>query len=167
MYTFNILKSPTLFWNTKKLHIFQILSRPTVQCTIISVSLSWACQSLPSLEQVISHTAHFLLLLHRDFKVLIDDRNRQQKTCAGSEKIFFRKKHKNLFKFFLRVWLRQGWEPGMSECFNVLNNFCFHVYGTMLKSDIESLKSQTFMLILGHVFRLCFHVYAQKSPIPS
>ena len=27
--------------------------------------------------------------------------------------------------------VRQGWEPGMSVCLNVLNNFCFHVYAQM------------------------------------
>ena len=30
----------------------------------------------------------------------------------------------------IRIFLKAklGWEPGMSECLNVLNNFCFRVY---------------------------------------
>ena len=52
----------------------------------------------------------------------------------------------------------KSWEPGMYECFNVLNNFCFHVYAQNLLSHFLTLTlshSQSFSL--SHSFNLSFN----------
>ena len=43
----------------------------------------------------------------------------------------------------------KSWEPGMYECLNVLNNFCFHVYA-------QNLLSHFLTLTLSHSFTLLF-----------
>ena len=67
----------------------------------------------------------------------------------------------------------KSWEPGMYECFNVLNNFCFHVYAQNLLSHFLTLTlsltpshSQTLSIshsiTLDMLNKFCFHLYAQK-----
>ena len=84
-----------------------------------------------------------------------------------------------------------SWEPGMYECLNVLNNFCFHVYAqtyshtfslslflTLTLSHSHSFSLSLFLfLTLSHSHTLsishsitldmlnkfCFHLFAQKS----
>ena len=49
----------------------------------------------------------------------------------------------------------KSWEPGMYECLNVLNNFCFHVYAQNLLSHFLTLShSRSFSL--SHSFNLSF-----------
>ena len=64
----------------------------------------------------------------------------------------------------------KSWEPGMYECLNVLNNFCFHVYAQNLLSHFLTLTlSHSHTLSISHSITLdmlnkfCFHLYAQKS----
>ena len=50
----------------------------------------------------------------------------------------------------------KSWEPGMYECLNVLNNFCFHVYAQNLLSHFLTLTlSHSFSL--SHSFNLSFN----------
>ena len=64
----------------------------------------------------------------------------------------------------------KSWEPGMYECLNVLNNFCFHVYAQNLLSHFLTLTlSHSHTLSISHSLtfdmlnNFCLHVYAQKS----
>ena len=52
----------------------------------------------------------------------------------------------------------KSWEPGMYECFNVLNNFCFHVYAQNLLSHFLTLTlSHSHSFSLSHSFNLSFN----------
>ena len=57
------------------------------------------------------------------------------------------------------VWTSDtSWEPGMYECLNVLNNFCFHVYAQNLLSHFLTLTlSHTHSFSLSHSFNLSFN----------
>ena len=58
----------------------------------------------------------------------------------------------------------KSWEPGMYECFDVLNNFCFHVYAQNLLSHFLTLTlSISHSITLDMLNNFCFHVYAQNS----
>ena len=66
----------------------------------------------------------------------------------------------------------KSWEPGMYECLNVLNNFCFHVYAQNLLLHFLTLTltlSHSHTLSISHSLTLdmlnkfCFHLYAQNS----
>ena len=52
----------------------------------------------------------------------------------------------------------KSWEPGMYECLNVLNNFCFHVYAQNLLSHFLTLTlSHSHSFSLSHSFNLSFN----------
>ena len=52
----------------------------------------------------------------------------------------------------------KSWEPGMYQCLNVLNNFCFHVYAQNLLSHFLTLTlSHTHSFSLSHSFNLSFN----------
>ena len=52
----------------------------------------------------------------------------------------------------------KSWEPGMYECFNVLNNFCFHVYAQNLLSHFLTLTlTHSHSFSLSHSFNLSFN----------
>ena len=58
----------------------------------------------------------------------------------------------------------KSWEPGMYECLNVLNKFCFHVYAQNLLSHFLTLTlSHSHSITLDMLNKFCFHLYAQKS----
>ena len=68
----------------------------------------------------------------------------------------------------------KSWEPGMYECLNVLNKFCFHVYAQNLLSHFLTLTlshshshshtiSISHSLTLDMLNKFCFHLYAQNS----
>ena len=52
----------------------------------------------------------------------------------------------------------KSWEPGMYECLNVLNKFCFHVYAQNLLSHFLTLTlSHSHSFSLSHSFNLSFN----------
>ena len=52
----------------------------------------------------------------------------------------------------------KSWEPGMYECLNGLNNFCFHVYAQNLLSHfLTPTLSHSHSFSLSHSFNLSFN----------